>query len=108
MLIGSNMVVTQKAVTTGEAAARLPNSTYGSNGRMGTTGLDVPRGVMVPRLREVRLGRLVTQAQLAERAGIAVSTISALEQGNHTAALATVHKLAAALGVEPAELTRPA
>jgi transcriptional regulator with XRE-family HTH domain len=76
--------------------------------RMATAGVDVPRGVMVPRLREVRLQRLVTQTQLAERAGVAVSTISALEQGNHTAALATIHRLAEALGVDPAELTRPA
>jgi transcriptional regulator with XRE-family HTH domain len=62
---------------------------------------------MVPRLRDVRLRRLVTQADLAERSGLAVSTISALEQGSHTAALGTVRRLATALGVEPEALMAP-
>jgi transcriptional regulator with XRE-family HTH domain len=61
----------------------------------------MPRGVMVPRLRAVRLRRLMKQAELARRAGVSVSTLSALEQGHHTAALDTVQRLAAALGVSP-------
>jgi transcriptional regulator with XRE-family HTH domain len=71
------------------------------------TGTEMPRGVTVPGLRAARLRRLLTQAQLAERAGVAVSTLSRLEQGHGPAELATVLRLAEALGVEPRELTEP-
>ena len=69
----------------------------------------MPRGVALPRLREVRLRRLVTQAELAARAGVSVATISKLEQRGRdsTAALATARKLAAALDVEPQALMAP-
>jgi transcriptional regulator with XRE-family HTH domain len=59
----------------------------------------------VPRLREGRLRRFLTQTPLAERAGAAVSTSSALAPGSHTAAPATAQESAEVLGVEPRGLT---
>jgi transcriptional regulator with XRE-family HTH domain len=55
----------------------------------------------VPRLREVRLRRFLTLTPLAERAGAAVSTSSALEPGSHTAAPATAREAAEVVGVGP-------
>lgn len=74
---------------------------------MATETVTMPRGVMLPRLREARLRRLLKQTDLAERAGIAVSTLSALEQGHHTASLSTTQRLAEALGVPPETLMGP-
>lgn len=71
-------------------------------------GTEMPRGVALPRLREVRLRRLLTQEELAARSGVSSATISLLELGNRTAAVATARKLAAALDVDPAELMTPA
>jgi len=65
------------------------------------------RGVRLPRLREARVRRLLTQAQLARRAGVAVSTLSRLEQGHTPAELTTAARLAEALGVPPEALMAP-
>ena len=43
---------------------------------------------------------------LADRAGLSRETILAIEQGKRKAQPATIHKLAAALGVEPRELLK--
>ncbi len=57
------------------------------------------------RLRELRELRALSQAELAERAGIGKATVSRLEKANHPPPRPrTVRKLAAALGVEPADL----
>jgi transcriptional regulator with XRE-family HTH domain len=57
-------------------------------------------GARIKQLRLARSPRL-TQEQLAERAGVSVDLISKLEQGQRqTARLASLHKLASALGVE--------
>jgi transcriptional regulator with XRE-family HTH domain len=70
-------------------------------------GTEMPRGVSLPRLREVRLRKLLTQEELATRSGVSSATISLLELGNRTAAVSTARKLAAALGVDPGELMAP-
>ena len=69
-----------------------------------SVGAGVPRGVALPRAAGGPAAGLVTQAELAARAGVSVATISKLEQRGRdsTAALATARKLAAALDVEPA------
>jgi len=59
--------------------------------------------VLVPRLREVRHRLAYSQEELAEKSGVARSTIIKLEAGRQ-AWPATVRKLAAALGVKPADL----
>jgi transcriptional regulator with XRE-family HTH domain len=57
------------------------------------------------RLRELRTDRGLSQAQLAERAGLRQSTISELETGtSQSVAFSTLESLAKALGVEPGQL----
>jgi len=59
--------------------------------------------VRVPRLRNVRHRMALSQEELADKSGVARSTIIKLEAG-HDAWPSTVRKLAAALGVKPADL----
>jgi putative transcriptional regulator len=56
------------------------------------------------RLRLWRVALGFTQAQLAQRAGIARITVGALERHENSPNLATAHALAEALGVEVADL----
>ncbi len=64
------------------------------------------RGAVLPRLRAVRIAKLMTQKQLADAAGISENTVNRIERQGMPAELRTVQKLAQALGVEPAELMR--
>jgi transcriptional regulator with XRE-family HTH domain len=61
--------------------------------------------VQIPRLREWREARALTQVELAERAGISSRSVAGYEAGTG-ARLSTVRNLAAALGVEPTDLYR--
>lgn len=56
------------------------------------------------RLRRLRERALLTQEQLAQRAGVAKSTVNRLEQGKQEAQISTVRRLAEALGATAAEL----
>ncbi len=56
------------------------------------------------RVAELRLRAQLTQAQLAERLGVATETISRLERGVVLPSLETMNDLAAALGVDLSEL----
>lgn len=56
-----------------------------------------------PRLRELRLQRLLSQERLAKQAGVARESVMSLERDG-VARAATIQRLAAALQVEPAEL----
>lgn len=60
--------------------------------------------VKVLRLREVREEYLLTQSDLAAKAGVTRSTIIDLEKGRTEAQYRTVRKLAKVLGVEPRDL----
>jgi len=60
----------------------------------------------VPSLRRLREARLMSQQDLATRAGVGRPTISRLENDRMPARFITIRKLAAALSVEPTELTR--
>jgi transcriptional regulator with XRE-family HTH domain len=62
----------------------------------------------LPSLRRVREARLLTQQELADRAGIHRVTIASLETTAGEARFSTVRKLAAALDVDPTELMQPA
>jgi transcriptional regulator with XRE-family HTH domain len=55
-------------------------------------------------LGAVRQTKLLTQLELAERAGMNVASISLLETGRRKALYRTVRQLAAALDVAPEEL----
>ncbi len=57
------------------------------------------------RIREWRKRRALSQAELAELAGVTKATVVALEKSGHrTPHPKTVRKLAAALGIRPDEL----
>lgn len=56
------------------------------------------------KLRETRLRRALTQAELAEKAGTTEATVNRLENGLQDPRMSTLRKVAAALGVEPADL----
>jgi transcriptional regulator with XRE-family HTH domain len=76
-------------------------------GRNVCTILDVMPRISRDRLRKVRDMRLLSQRELAERAGLSPTTILKLESGRvdepHPS---TIRKLADALEVDPAELIR--
>jgi len=56
------------------------------------------------KLREVRTRRLLTQDELAEKAGVSQSTIANIERDNVEPQFRTIRKLAKALDIEPTEL----
>jgi transcriptional regulator with XRE-family HTH domain len=87
----------------------MPHLTKG-NGVMGgnvCTILDGMARISGDRLRKVRDKRLLSQRELAERAGLSPTTILKLESGRvdepHPR---TIRKLAEALEVDPDELVR--
>jgi transcriptional regulator with XRE-family HTH domain len=55
-------------------------------------------------LRRLREQRFMSQADVAKTAGVSRSTIVKAEQGREIRRFVTIRKLAAALGVAPAEL----
>lgn len=63
--------------------------------------------MQVPRLKEWRQRRALALRDLAETSGVGVNTINRLERGHQSARPSTVRRLAAALGIDPAELTDP-
>jgi transcriptional regulator with XRE-family HTH domain len=56
-------------------------------------------------LRRLREDRLLTQAELAERAGIALSSLVRIENDQVDPRFTSIRKLAQALEVHPRELT---
>jgi len=56
-------------------------------------------------LRWLREDRLLTQAELAERAGIALSSLVRIENDQVDPRFSSIRKLARALDVHPRELT---
>ena len=60
----------------------------------------------IGRLRGLREGALLSQAQLAAQSGVSDVTIGRLERGSNAPRESTIQKLAAALGVPPQELFR--
>jgi transcriptional regulator with XRE-family HTH domain len=57
-------------------------------------------------LKRVRTLRALTQAEVAERAGVTTATVARIERSEIEPRMTTLRKLAAALEVEPAELVR--
>jgi transcriptional regulator with XRE-family HTH domain len=56
------------------------------------------------KLREARTRRLLTQDELAEKAGVSQSTIANIERDNAEPQFRTIRKLAKALEVDPTTL----
>ncbi|WP_324665694.1 helix-turn-helix transcriptional regulator [Dehalococcoides mccartyi] len=55
-------------------------------------------------LREHRLDKFWSQAELAKQAGIGADTVNRLEAGKHKPNFVTVRKLAMALDIKPEEI----
>lgn len=70
--------------------------------------MGIPMLPKMPRLKAVRLAKMLSQEELAKKAGVSRVAITRLETGNVDARFATVRKLASALGVEPTDLTTEA
>jgi transcriptional regulator with XRE-family HTH domain len=66
---------------------------------------EVTRLVLLPGLKRLRQRAFLTQAELAKKSGVAEVTIARAEI-RHSVRLSTARRLADALGVPPAELTR--
>ena len=60
--------------------------------------------VMHSSLKAARSRADLTLSELAEKSGVAIDTISAIERGVRVPQARTLHKLARALGVDPAIL----
>ena len=58
----------------------------------------------MPTLKEARAERLLTVRALAEKAGVAPSTVFLVENGQSKPRFGIIQKLSAALGVEPKEI----
>jgi transcriptional regulator with XRE-family HTH domain len=56
------------------------------------------------KLREMRLARVLSQRDLAERAGVTQKTVLDLELGRQEPRLQTIRQIAAVLGVDPTEI----
>ncbi len=55
-------------------------------------------------IERYRTRALMTQAELADAAGLTVSTVSRLESGLQAPRISTVRRIASALNVDPSEL----
>ena len=64
------------------------------------------RHVPLPHLREWREHRLMSQAEVKDKTGLAIATISNLENGKAEATYGTIAKLAEALGISREQLVR--
>ncbi len=60
------------------------------------------------RIRELRKEQRMSQTELAEKAGVALMTISRLERGEHDPHMKTLWRIARSLGVPLLELIRSA
>jgi transcriptional regulator with XRE-family HTH domain len=56
------------------------------------------------KLKQARTRRLLTQEELAEKAGISAATVVNIERNNQEPHFRTIRKLAKALDVDPTEL----
>jgi transcriptional regulator with XRE-family HTH domain len=64
----------------------------------------IPATLALVGLRELRQERVLSQRELAERAGVSPKTILDIEQNRIRPQPGTIRKIAAALGMEPAAL----
>lgn len=55
-------------------------------------------------MKEARASRLLTMRELAEQAGVALSTLYLIESGKSVPSFRVIRSLSAALGVEPTDI----
>jgi transcriptional regulator with XRE-family HTH domain len=58
------------------------------------------------RLKTLRVEQALTQEELSDKAGVAPNTVARLERNETEPHMSTVRKIAAALSVEPRQLTK--
>ena len=58
----------------------------------------------MPHLKAWRMYKLMAQNELAERSGLAKSTLARAERGDEVVNFANIRKLAEALGISPEDL----
>ena len=56
------------------------------------------------KLKQIRTRRLLTQEELAEKAGVSAATVVNIERNNQEPHFRTIRKLAKALDIDPTEL----
>ncbi len=61
-------------------------------------------GYIGEKLKEVRTKRLLTQEELAEKAGVTAATVVNIERNKQQPHFRTIRKLAKALDIDPTEL----
>lgn len=62
--------------------------------------------VMAKNLRQARHDKKLTQEELADRAGLSMRYVGAIERGDVSASVTVLGQIADALGVEPGELLK--
>lgn len=62
--------------------------------------------VMAKNLRRARHDKKLTQEELADRAGLSMRYIGAIERADVSASVTVLGQIADALGIEPGELVR--
>ena len=62
--------------------------------------------VMARNLRQARHAKKLTQEELADRAGLSMRYIGAIERGDVSASVTVLGQIADALGIEPCELVK--
>ncbi len=62
------------------------------------------KGGQMVTLREARTSRLLTMRELAEQAGVALSTLYLIENGRSVPSFRVIRALSAALGMQPADI----
>lgn len=62
--------------------------------------------VMARNLRRIRHDKNLTQEELADRAGLSMRYIGAIERGDVSASVTVLGQIAEALGIEPGELLK--
>lgn len=62
------------------------------------------RGRALPHLKAWRMHKLMSQTELAQRAGLAKSTVARAERGDEVVSFANIKRLAAVLGISGHEL----
>lgn len=60
--------------------------------------------VMAKNLRRTRHDKKLTQEELADRAGLSMRYVGAIERGDVSASVTVLGQIADALGIEPGEL----
>jgi len=62
--------------------------------------------VMARNLRRIRHDENLTQEELADRAGLSMRYVGAIERGDVSASVTVLGQIAEALGIEPGELLK--